>query len=106
MAIAVVNMSGMPPAYAEKTQPAVRERATKDPAPQDEAKPEVKDAPKAPEINVNGTKAVFAVDDNKNVIIRIFDSDGKLLRQIPPEEYLATAMRLRDAAKTLFDMEV
>ncbi|MCR4288146.1 MAG: flagellar protein FlaG [Deltaproteobacteria bacterium] len=106
MAIAVVNISGMTPAYVEKKQPAVRERVSIDPAPQDEAKPEVKEAPKAPEINVNVTKAVFAVDGDKNVVVRIIDSDGKVLRQIPPEEYMATVARLRELAKSLFDTEV
>lgn len=113
MAIAVVNMSGMTPALVEKKQPAVREtikgsayKPEPASAPRDEAKPEVKEAPKAPENNAPQTKAVFAVDGDKNVVVRIIDSDGKVLRQIPPEEYMATVSRLRELAKSLFDTEV
>lgn len=104
MEVKAVNMSGMTTAYTEKIQPAARERVSRGLAPQDEAKPEVKEAPKAPD--VNKTKAVFEVDGNKNVIIRIFDSEGKLLRQIPSEEYIATVARLRELAKSLLDLEV
>lgn len=105
MAIAVVKMNGMTTAYAEKKQPAMRLEESAPPAPRDEAKPEVKEAPKAPENNVPQTKAVLAVDGDKNVVVRIIDSDGKVLRQIPPEEYMATVARLRELAKTLLDLE-
>ena len=113
MAIAVVNISGITPAYVEKKQPAAREtiegsgyKPEPVSAPRDEPRPEVKEAPKAPEINVPHTRAVFAVDGDKNVVVRIIDTDGKVLRQIPPEEYMATVARLRELSKSLFDTEV
>lgn len=106
MAVTVVNMSGMAPAHVEKKQPTMRLEESAPPAPRDEARPEVKEAPKAPQINAPQTKAVLAVDGDKNVVVRIIDSDGKVLRQIPPEEYMATVARLRELAKSLLDLEV
>lgn len=98
-------MSGMAPAHVEKKRPAMRLEESAPSAPQDEARPEVKEAPNAPEVNVPQIKAVLAVDGDKNVVVRIIDSDGKVLRQIPPEEYMATVARLRELAKSLLDLE-
>ncbi len=112
MAIEVVNISGMASALVEKKQPARIEpikgsgyKPEPASAPRDEAKPEVKEAPKAPD-NVPHTKAVFAVDGDKNVVVRFIDSDGKVLRHIPHEEYMATVARLRELAESLLDLEV
>ncbi len=105
MAVTVVNMSGMTPAYAETMEPQARVEERAPAVPREDAKPEVREAPRAPENNAQQTKAVFAVDGDKNVVVRIIDSDGKVLRQIPPEEYMAAAARLMDLAKSLFDLE-
>ena len=51
-------------------------------------------------------KVFFALDENKNVVIRIVDSEGKLLRQIPPEEYLKMVEHLQNHTKNLFSVEV
>ncbi len=50
-------------------------------------------------------KAFLAVDENKNVVIRVIDSDGKVIRQIPPEDYLKMAASLKEIAKNLFHTE-
>ena len=60
----------------------------------------------AAEIKSVQTKAFFAVTEDKNVVIRIVDSEGNVLRQIPPEEYLKTAEFLKHTNKNLFSVEV
>lgn len=50
-------------------------------------------------------KAFLAVDENRNVVIRVVDSDGKMIRQIPPEDYLKTAAALKEITKNLFHTE-
>jgi len=50
-------------------------------------------------------KAYFAVDDNKNVVIKITDDTGKIVRQIPPEDYLKMAQKLDENIKSLFHKE-
>lgn len=51
-------------------------------------------------------KAFFAVDENKNVVIKVVDSDGNLIRQIPPEEFLKVAESLKNVTKKLLHLEV
>ncbi|MBF0519497.1 MAG: flagellar protein FlaG [Nitrospirae bacterium] len=51
------------------------------------------------------SKAVFAVDDNKKVVIRILDSEGKVIKQIPAEDYVKMAQQLEHTAKSLFHKE-
>lgn len=58
------------------------------------------------EINQNITKAFFAVTEDKNVVIKIVDEEGNLLRQIPPEEYLKMVEFLKNNNKNLFSVEV
>ncbi|QWR76717.1 flagellar protein FlaG [Candidatus Magnetomonas plexicatena] len=53
----------------------------------------------------NESKAVFAVDENKNVVIRILDSGGKVVKQIPAEDYVKMAQQLEQSAKSLFHKE-
>lgn len=53
-----------------------------------------------------GNKAFFAVDDNKNVVIRIVNADGKVLKQVPPEDYLKMVERMEESAQKLFHKEV
>ncbi len=61
---------------------------------------------KMEEIKNTQTKAFFALDENENVVIRIVDHEGTLLRQIPPEEYLKMVEQLRNFSKNIFSMEV
>lgn len=51
-------------------------------------------------------KAFFAVDDNKNVVIRIVDAQGKVVKQIPPEEYLKSVQAMETSNQKLFHTEV
>lgn len=51
-------------------------------------------------------RAVLAVDENKNIVIKIMDSDGKVVRQVPPEEYIKMADTWRENLKTILHMEV
>ena len=50
-------------------------------------------------------KAFFAVDENKNVVIRIADANGKVVKQIPAEEYLKMTEFLLETSKSLFHRE-
>ncbi len=50
-------------------------------------------------------KAFFALDDNDNVVIRIVDSEGNLIKQIPPEEYQKTVDLLNDNMKNILHIE-
>lgn len=51
-------------------------------------------------------KAFFAIDENKNVVIKVVDNEGNLIRQIPPEEYLKVAESLKMVSKKLLHLEV
>jgi uncharacterized FlaG/YvyC family protein len=51
-------------------------------------------------------KAFFAVDENKNVVIKVVDSEGRVIRQMPPEEYLKMAAAWKKVIKNLFHKEV
>lgn len=47
-------------------------------------------------------KAYFAVDDKRNVVIRIVDSQGKVVKQVPPEDYLKMVDAMKQADSHLF----
>ncbi len=47
-------------------------------------------------------KAYFAVDDKKNVVIKVEDSKGNVVRQIPPEDYIKMSETLRELTNNLF----
>lgn len=49
------------------------------------------------------TKAVFAIDEDKNITIQIIDEDGNVVKQIPPEEYREMANKLNEAVESLYD---
>lgn len=49
------------------------------------------------------TKAVFAVDEEKKITIQIIDEDGKVVKQIPPEEYREMVRKLKEAVESLYD---
>ncbi len=46
-------------------------------------------------------KAFFSVDDNDNVVIKLVDSKGKVIKQIPAEEYLKMVKVLDENMKSL-----
>lgn len=62
----------------------------------------------APKVEIKNTqsKAFFAVTENESVVIRIVDSEGNLISQIPPEEFIKMAEFLRNHNKNLFSVEV
>ncbi|MCG3117596.1 MAG: flagellar protein FlaG [Candidatus Manganitrophus sp. SA1] len=66
---------------------------------------ETQSAPAAAKFETVSFKAFFAVDENKNVVIRIKDAEGNVVKQIPPAEYLKMAETLSDSRKTLFHLE-
>ncbi len=51
---------------------------------------------------LSGTKGVITLDEDKNVVIRFFDNDGKIVRQYPPEDYLLMMKELNQVAESLF----
>ncbi|MBF0564269.1 MAG: flagellar protein FlaG [Nitrospirae bacterium] len=55
---------------------------------------------------VSSQKAFFAVDDQKNVVIRIVDAQGNVVKQIPPDEYLKSAQAMETSNQKLFHTEV
>lgn len=52
------------------------------------------------------TKAVFALDKDRKVVIRILDGKGDIIRQIPPEESGLVKKELAELMKNLFNREV
>lgn len=56
-------------------------------------------------VKAQSYSAYFAVDENNNVVIRIVDSDGNLVRQIPPEEYIRMKEALKETIKNLLNLE-
>jgi len=50
-------------------------------------------------------RAIFAVDDDKNVVVRLVDKKGKTVRQFPPEEYLNMRRHFQENVKNLFEAE-
>ncbi len=51
-------------------------------------------------------KAVFALDKEKNVVIRVLDKKGEVVRQFPPEEYINMIKKFKDNVESLFSKEV
>ena len=51
------------------------------------------------------TKAVFAIDNDRNVVIQLLDKDGKVVRQMPPEDYLDMVKKLKEFVKSHYDIE-
>lgn len=49
------------------------------------------------------TRAVFAMDKDKNVTIQIIDKDGEVVRQIPPEEYIEMARKLKGEVESIYN---
>ncbi len=49
-----------------------------------------------------GEKGVIALDDDKNVVVRFFDNNGKIVQQYPPDEYLRMMKELNLVTESLF----
>lgn len=58
------------------------------------------------QLEMNKYRAIFAVDDDKNVVVRLVDKKGKTVRQYPPEEYLNMQKHFRESVINLFSIEV
>ena len=56
--------------------------------------------------NIQDLKAVLALDDDKNVVIRVLDEKGKTVAQYPPEDYLQMMKRMNEIVKSLFSKKV
>ena len=50
-----------------------------------------------------GTAGVIAIDDDKNLVIRFYDSKGKVVAQYPPEDYIEMMKELKQVEGNLFD---
>ena len=50
-------------------------------------------------------RAVFAVDNDHKVVIRILDSKGKLIMQIPPEEAHTLQEKMGETLTNLYSRE-
>lgn len=51
-------------------------------------------------------KAIFAIDDSKNVVVRLIDKNGKTVMQFPPEQLIKIAKELKLPVTNLFNKEV
>ena len=51
-------------------------------------------------------KATFAVTEDKDVVIRFLNEKGEVVKQIPPEELLETAKRLKETIQNFFSKKV
>jgi uncharacterized FlaG/YvyC family protein len=50
----------------------------------------------------NTNTAYFAVDDKNNVVIRVIDAKGTIVKQIPPDEYLKMVKSMNEIQGHLF----
>lgn len=58
---------------------------------------------KPPEMETN--RAYIDVDQNDKVVIKVVDSEGKLVKQFPPEERLKAAEFLESHLSNLFEIK-
>ncbi|KJU84328.1 Flagellar protein FlaG protein, partial [Candidatus Magnetobacterium bavaricum] len=87
-----------------KTQSTVAnvKQKTKTTQVEEEIKAKEKEKQKEKEYEKNFSKAYFAIDDKDNVVIRIVDYEGKLIRQIPPEDYIKMLEAMDKNIESLF----
>lgn len=64
------------------------------------------DKPSESQDNSPELKAIFAVDDNKNVVVRLVDKNGKTIMQFPPEQLIKMSKELKLPLKNFFNKEV
>ncbi|HZX48165.1 MAG: hypothetical protein A2Z47_04485 [Thermodesulfovibrio sp. RBG_19FT_COMBO_42_12] len=71
-------------------------------------KPEETTADKGNNVSVHDmelpiqNRAVFAIDKYKNVTIQILDKNGEVVRQIPAEEYIEMARKMKEEITSIF----
>jgi len=71
-----------------------------------EPAPEIKASKKAePEVAINTNKAVFAVQDEKYIVIQFLDKEGQVVKQIPAKELISAYERLQENVKRSYDKE-
>lgn len=58
------------------------------------------------ENDIFNLKAIFALDDEKNVIIKFLDDKGETVKQFPPEEYLNMVKRLNEVVESIYSRKV
>lgn len=76
---------------------------------EDETTKESKEVEKAelPEMDMVVNKAYFAVDDKaKQIVIKIINPDGEVIKQIPPEDYVELSEKIKDRVENLFSISV
>ncbi|GIW46236.1 MAG: hypothetical protein KatS3mg078_0113 [Deltaproteobacteria bacterium] len=61
---------------------------------------------KSPANNLFDFRAVFALNEDNEVVIKILDEKGELIRQIPPEEFLKMVKKLKEVTENLFSKKV
>lgn len=102
-----VSAAVLPEAFPGQTSGAARTSAA--PAAQSSTtEPRGSSAPKGAAHLLGGNDSSadtlkVSVDDKGAVIVRIVDSSGEVVRQVPPEELVALAKRLDEAIGLLFD---
>ena len=50
-------------------------------------------------------RAYFSIDDGGNIIIKVTDPKGELVRQIPPEDFIKAAEALKESFGNILDLE-
>ncbi|MBV6341802.1 flagellar protein FlaG [Candidatus Magnetobacterium casense] len=56
-------------------------------------------------VDTSQSKAYFEIDEDEKVIIKVVDAEGKLLKQIPPDDYKKSVRRLEETYNKLFHKE-
>jgi len=85
---------------------AIKSAQPSEPAQQKGQTPEVKvSKQKEPGAAINDNKAVFAIQDEKYVVIQFLDKEGQVVKQIPPKELITAYERLQDSIKSNYDKE-
>lgn len=51
-------------------------------------------------------KTIFALTDDNEVVIRVLNEKGEVIKQIPPEEFLEMVRNLKEARENLFSKKV
>lgn len=93
-----INMPAVMPAAVQATD------LRSNPAFKDEAKDTqtAKDKQKTPQVPVfSGINAAYVIDNDRNVVLRLTDLQGKLVMQIPSEEYLIMVRLMKENAEKI-----
>ena len=61
-----------------------------------------KDKQKTPQVPVfSGVNAAYVIDNDRNVVLRLTDLQGKVVMQIPSEEYLIMVRLMKENAEKI-----